>query len=283
MIPESFDYHAPTSLEEAVKLYDEAGGEANLLAGGQSLVPAMKLRLSTPTAVIDLNGIDGLAGVREDDGVLIIGAMTRHHDIATCGLIKEQCPVLSAAAGQIGDVQVRNRGTIGGSLAHADPASDLPAAILAADAEVKVVSSNGERIIAASDFFVELFTTALEPGELITEIRCAPFDGAGGTYLKLEQKASGFAVVGVAAKVASDGGTVSDVAVGVTGLAGFAYRATAVEDMLRGGSNDDESLAAAAAHVADGVEANEDLHASAEYRVHMAKVLTRRALAAAAG
>lgn len=280
MIPESFEYHVPKTLAEASRLVAQFGGEGKVLSGGHSLVPLMKLRLATPKHVIDIGRIAELRYIREDNGSVQIGALTTHFQIESSELLRAKCPVLPETAREIGDVQVRNKGTIGGSLAHADPAGDWPAAILALDAEIKAASTRGERWIPAMQFFVDLLTTALQPDEILTAVRVAALPARGGdAYLKLHHPASGFAVVGVAARIVLDEkGAVAQVGVGVTGVAAKAYRATAVEDVLRGKSPSAKRLEEAASHAADGVEANADLYASAEYRAHLARVYTRRAL-----
>jgi len=280
MFPAPFEYHAPTTLQEALRLLAQHGDNAKVLAGGQSLVPMMKMRLAMPAVVIDLNRIAELYYIREESEVIAIGAMTRHYEVETSELLKRRCPLLSECAAHIGDVQVRNRGTIGGSLAHADPAADYPAAILACDAEIKVINTNGaERVIKATDFFVDLFTTALQPNELITEVRIPAFaPKTGSAYLKMEQLASGFALCGVAVKVTMDGGAIQDVRVGITGVAPKAYRAIAVEDALKGKTPDPSTIEQASQHAADGITPLEDIHADAAYRAHLAKVLTKRAL-----
>ncbi len=280
MFPAPFEYHAPTSLQEALQLLAKYGREAKVLAGGQSLVPLMKMRLATPAVLIDLNRIPELSYIRQEGSVIAIGALTRHYELETSELLKRYCPLLSECAAHIGDVQVRNRGTIGGSLAHADPAADYPAAILACDAEIKVVNTDGaERLIKATDFFVDLFTTALQPNELLTEVRVPLFPPkTGWAYLKMEQLASGFALCGVAVKVTLDGGVIQDVRVGITGVASKPYRAFAVEDALKGKTPDAPTIEQAARQAADGIIPLEDIHASAEYRAHLAQVLTKRAL-----
>ena len=280
MIAAQFDYIAPATLDEAVALLSRHGEDAKVLAGGHSLIPAMKLRLAQPQMLIDIGRIKGLSYIREEAGQIRIGAMTTHYQIESSSRLREICPMLPEAAGQIGDVQVRNKGTIGGSLAHSDPAADWPAVALALDAELLAVSSNGERTIRAVDFFVDLFTTALEPGEILSEIRIvAPGAGTGQAYLKAPQPASGFAVVGVAVSLKRDAsGKCESVAVGVTGVASKAYRATAVESALKGVSLDEATITAAASHATDGVVVNGDLFASAEYRTHLAAVYTRRAI-----
>ncbi len=280
MIPESFEYHAPQSLAEAVGLAAQLGEDAKLMAGGHSLLPMMKLRLASPRHLIDLRRLSDLRYIREADGVIEIGALTTHFQIESSELLQKNCPLLPETAREIGDVQVRNLGTLGGSLAHADPAADWPPAILALDAEIKAVSPQGERWITGRDFFVELMTTALRPGEILTMIRVPILPPrAGDAYLKLRQPASGFAVVGAAVRLAlNESGHVESAAIGVTGVGPKAYRATATERELAGKSLTGRRLAEAAAHAADGMEANSDLFASAEYRRHLAAVYVRRAL-----
>jgi carbon-monoxide dehydrogenase medium subunit len=280
MIPAAFEYHAPRSLDDALRLVERHGDEAKLLAGGHSLLPLMKLRLASPRFIIDLGKIRGLSYIRAEDGQISIGAMTTHALVESSTLLLEKCPLLPETAAQIGDVQVRNRGTIGGSLAHADPAADYPASILALDAEIVALSSAGTRTIPATEFFVDLLTTLLRPGEILTEIRVPVLAARTGTaYQKLHQPASGFAIVGAAARVAlSRNGKIEDVAVGITGLGAKAYRATAVERALRNKAISPKLLADAARHAARGVDPLSDIHASAEYRREMAAVYARRAL-----
>lgn len=274
MIPTSFNYSAPATLAEALGLL--ADGSAKVLAGGMSLVPMMKLRLAVPEHLVDLGRIADLAYIREDGDQIRIGGMTTHYAIESSALLARLCPLLPKAAAQIGDVQVRNRGTLGGSIAHADPAADWPASLLALGATVKLQSATGSRELPMEEFILDTFTTALEPGELVTEIT-VPKDqpGTSSTYLKYYQPASGFAIVGVAVQVVSAGGKVAQARVGVTGLGNKAYRARGVEAALEAG----QSAAEAAALVAAGIDANSDIHASAEYRQHLAVVYTRRALA----
>lgn len=278
MIPQEFNYSRPGTLNEALKLLSD--GSAKALAGGMSLIPAMKLRLAVPEHLIDLGRIADLSYIKEDGGAIRIGAMTTHYAIESSTLLAKKCPLMPKAAGAIGDVQVRNMGTIGGSIAHADPAADWPASLLALEAKIKIQSATGTREVSAEAFFVDTFTTALEPGELVTEI-VVPADpaGASSTYLKLLQPASGFAIVGVAVHVVKSGGKVSKCRVGVTGLSGSAFRAKSVEAAVESG----KSPADASATVADGADANSDIHSSAEYRKHMARVYTKRALESVAG
>lgn len=270
MIPTGFEYRRPATLEEAANLLAEPG-EARVLAGGHSLLPAMKLGLAQPNTLVDLGGIAELRTLREAEGQIEIGAMVTHDAIASSELLRRTCPLLPEVAGRIGDVQVRNRGTIGGSLAHADPAADWPAAILALEAELEVHGSTGKRTIPAKEFFVDLFQTALQPGEILTTIR-VPATGKGVAYEKFAQKASGFALCGVAAVLDRDA-----VRVGITGVAPKPYRATRVESALRGRLSGD-AIARAAEQAAHGVEPLADLSGSRDYRAHLARVLTRRAL-----
>ncbi|HEX5732787.1 MAG TPA: xanthine dehydrogenase family protein subunit M [Blastocatellia bacterium] len=284
MIPAQFDYLSPQTLDEAVRLLGEHTDEAKILAGGHSLIPAMKLRLAMPQILIDLGRIRDLSYIREEGDQIRIGAMTTYYEIESSERLREICPLLPETAAQIGDVQVRNKGTIGGSLAHSDPAADLPAAIIALGAEMVAVGANGERVIKADDFFVDLMTTALDAGEILREIRItAPKQGSGQAYLKMPQPASGFAVVGVAVTLTRDqGGACQSAGVGVTGVASKAYRATGAEAALVGSSLDEQAINAAAATISDGVSLNGDLFASAEFRKHLAEVYARRAIQAAA-
>lgn len=268
MIPAAFDYHRPRTLEEAVGLLDD---DAKVLAGGHSLIPAMRLRLSQPKTIVDLAGIRDLNYIRERAGHLAIGAMTTHFEIESSKLLAEKCPLLTEVAPQIGDVQVRNKGTIGGSLVHADPAADWPAAILALDAELDVTGPRGVRTIPAGDFFVDILQSAVHPNEILTEIRL-PATSKSVAYVKFAQKASGFAIAGVAVVLGKTP------AVGVTGVAAKPYRATATEQALRSGNNPSD----AARKIAASVEPLSDIHASGEYRVHLAQVNAARALEIAA-
>jgi len=280
MIPQEFEYSAPGTLREAFELI--ADGERKILAGGMSLIPLMKLRLATPGQLVDIGRIAGLNYIREDKGVLRIGATTTHYDVESSALVRSRCPLLAEAASYIGDIQVRNRGTIGGSIAHADPAADYPASLLALEARVVLATAKKQRELALADFFVDTFTTALEPGELIQEVIVPVEDQSTGTsYQKMIQPASGFAIVGVAARVRKSGGKVTMARVGVTGLAGKPYRAVNVEKALEGTAGSATDVQKAAAVVADGVDANSDLHASAGYRKHLARIYTMRALTAA--
>jgi carbon-monoxide dehydrogenase medium subunit len=284
MIPAQFDYLAPKTLDEAISLLGKNPDEAKILAGGHSLIPAMKLRLAMPQVLIDLGRIKDLSYIRDDGGKISIGAMTTHYQIESSDRLRDICPLLPEAAALIGDVQVRNKGTIGGSLAHSDPAADWPAAVISVGAEIVAVKAGGERIIKADDFFVEMLTTALQPGEILSEIRIKQPEGRfGQAYLKVAQPASGFAVVGVAVTLVRDAaGACQSASIGITGVASKAYRANGVETALVGSGLDAAAIAAAAAHATDGVDANGDLYASGDYRRHLAQVYTRRAIEAAA-
>ncbi len=282
MIPASFDYYRATSVAEALQLL-QAYPDAKLLAGGHSLIPLMKLRLAEPQALIDIGGLRDLAGIREEGGEIIIGAMTRHHALETSDLLRRRAQVVAEAAAAIGDVQVRNRGTIGGSLVHADPGADLPAVMLATEAEMVVQTPGGERRIPAEEFFLEMMTTAVEPSEVLTEVRIPALPAqSGSAYVKFPNPASGYSVVGAAAIVRLDQhGNCSDVRVGISGAAPTAVRARGVESALTGQQPAAETLLSASQAAADGLDALEDIHASADYRRHLARVLTRRALEAA--
>ncbi|MBV6433659.1 MAG: Carbon monoxide dehydrogenase medium chain [Bryobacteraceae bacterium] len=281
MIAQNFEYETPATLDEALDLME---GGAKALAGGMSLIPLMKLRLAAPEKVVDLRRVPGLNSIRTADGRLHIGAMVTHYELESTPLVRTGCPLLAMAAATIGDVQVRNLGTIGGSIAHADPAADYPAALQALEAVIRIAGKGGERRMSAAEFFVDTFTTALEPGELVVETS-VPLEaaGTGVSYQKCTQPASGFALVGVAARVIKEGGRVSLARVGVTGLAGSSYRAGNVETLLVGTAGGEEDVKKAAAVVAEGKEANSDIHASADYRAHLARVYTARALRAALG
>jgi carbon-monoxide dehydrogenase medium subunit len=281
MIPAQFDYQAPTTLDGAVALLAQHSADAKILAGGHSLIPAMKLRLAQPHLLIDIGRIQDLAYIREEAGQIRIGAMTTHYQIESSERLKEICPLLPDCAAQIGDVQVRNRGTIGGSVAHSDPAGDWPAAVIALRAEMVVAGSAGERVINADDFFVDMLTTALEPSEILREIRiAAPQARFAQAYQKVRHPASGFAVVGVAVNLQlTANGTCESAGVGITGVGSKAYRATAVESALAGKELNEQTIADAASHATEGIDANSDLYASENYRRHLAQVHTRRAIA----
>jgi carbon-monoxide dehydrogenase medium subunit len=280
MIPGQFDYIAPATLDEAVSLLAQHQDEAKILAGGHSLIPAMKLRLAMPQLLIDIGRIKDLSYIREEGGQICIGAMTTHYEIEFSDQLRKICPILPEAAAQIGDVQVRNRGTIGGSIAHSDPAADWPAVLVALDAQIVAVSPNGERAIKVDDFFLDLLTTALGPGEILREIRFnAPSGRYGQAYLKAPQPASGFAVVGSAVHlVKGQDDRCESINIGITGVASKAYRARSVSDSLKGDSLAEDSEALKSIDPTAGVDVNGDLYASAEYRRHLAAVYTRRAI-----
>jgi carbon-monoxide dehydrogenase medium subunit len=280
MIPAPFEYAAPKTLEEALRLVERHGDEAKILAGGHSLLPLMKLRLAQPRYVIDIGRLRGMSYIREENGHIAIGALTTHAEIESSALLRAKCPVLAETAAAIGDVQVRNRGTFGGNLAHADPAADYPAALLALDVEIVAASTAGARTIPVGEFFLDMLTTALRPGEILSQVRVAPLaPHTGAAYEKLPQPASGFAIVGVAARLTlGKGGKIEKAGVGITGLGPKAFRAEAVERALRGKKASDKIFADAARFAAQGVEPLADLHASADYRRGMASVYTRRAL-----
>jgi aerobic carbon-monoxide dehydrogenase medium subunit len=282
MIATQFDYVRAQTLDEALTLLAQ-NEEAKILAGGHSLIPAMKLRLASPPLLIDIGRIKDLSYIREEGDQIRIGAMTSHYQIESSDLLRKICPLLPECAGHIGDVQVRNKGTIGGSVAHSDPAGDWPAAVIALNAELVVASKNGERTIKVDDFFLDLMTTALEPGEILRELRINKSNGrTGQAYVKMHHPASGFAVVGVAANLTlDDSGACQGASIGITGISSKAYRADAVESALNGSALDEQATANAAAHATDGVDINGDLFASEKYRRHLAAVFTRRAIAAA--
>jgi carbon-monoxide dehydrogenase medium subunit len=287
MIPSTFEYHVPKSVEEATSILSQHKGEAKVLSGGHSLIPLMKLRLANVSHLVDISRISELNYIREmpHPARIHLGATTTHYQIESSELIKSKCPLLSQTAAEIGDVQVRNRGTIGGSLAHADPAADFPAAILALGAELRTRSPRRVREIKAEDFFVDMLTTALEPDEILTEIRIPmPPARTGSAYLKVKQPASGFAIVGVAVQLTLDENRVCKaIGVGITGLASKPFRAKAVEEALLNQTVSEDTIRAAAERATEGVsDPLSDIHASGEFRLHLARVQTRRALQQAA-
>lgn len=282
MIPSNFDYVVAKSVDEAVRLLGERGSEAKLIAGGHSLIPLMKLRLATPSVLIDVGRISDLRFIREEGDEIAVGGLATHYMLESSALLLEKAPLLALTAAHIGDVQVRNRGTIGGSLVHADPASDLPAAILALDARMKVVGSKGAREIPADGFFVGMLQSAVSSDEILTEIRVRKSAaGSGAAYVKVSQPASGFAIVGVATNLTLSNGKCSDIRIGITGVGPKPYRASNVESKLRGTSLDGDTLRSACADAARDVEALSDIHASAEYRKALAVIYTRRSIEAA--
>jgi carbon-monoxide dehydrogenase medium subunit len=279
MIPAEFDYTAPDTLDEAVRALVDGGEDAKLLAGGHSLLPLMKLRLAAPSLLVDLRKVPGLHGLQKENGDWRIGAMTPHAEL-------EHTPelgLLSRVAGTIADPQVRNRGTIGGSLAHGDPASDLPAIVLMAEGTLTVTGSSGQRTIAAKDLFRDYLDTAIEPAEVVTEVHIPGLDGYGYGYQKFNRRSEDWAMVAVAALVKRDGDTCEDVRIGLTNMGSTPLRAGAVEDALRGQPLNPDSIAKAAEQAAEGTSPPADLNASSDYKAHLARVLCRRALEEAAG
>jgi carbon-monoxide dehydrogenase medium subunit len=278
VITTAFDYQRATSIDDAIKKLQDTGGK--LLAGGHSLVPLMKLRLSEPSVLIDIARIPGLSGIREKDGKIEIGAGTVHHEVATSSLVREKCPAVADAAREIGDPQVRNRGTLGGSLAHADPSADYPAVMLAVDAEVHIKGPKGWRMVKANDFFQDLFTVNLAPDEIIAGVQFVPVKSAG--YAKLHQRASHFAIVGVAVALEAKSGVIQSARVGLTGASSHAMRLTNVEQALAGQSLSLKTIEAASAVAGKDLrEINADIHASESYRRAMIPVFTQRAIEAA--
>ena len=274
MIPAEFDYQRVGSVGEAISALGEGGEDAKLLAGGHSLIPLMKLRLAAPTLLVDLRRVPGLRGVSRENGMVSIGAMSTHHDVDVAGL-----GLASAAAHTIADQQVRNRGTLGGTLAHGDPASDMPAVLMALEGTLTAMApSGGSREIAALDFFRDYLETALEPYELITEIRIPATDGWGHGYEKFNRRQEDWAMVAVSALVQVEGGVCADVRVGLTHMASTPLRATAVEEALRGQPLTADTIRSAAQHAADGTSPPADLNATQEYKRHLATVLCQRAL-----
>jgi carbon-monoxide dehydrogenase medium subunit len=284
MIPAAFDYIAPQSLGEAVRALADHGADAKLLAGGHSLLPLLKLRLARPKLLIDLSRIPGLGNISQEGDRIVIGALATHYQIESSKLLGTKCPLLPQTARAIGDVQVRNRGTIGGSLTHADPSADWPAAILALGGELKLNGTKGDRRIAAEDFFLGAMTTAIEPTEILTEIRLPSSPRRyGSAYLKMAQQASGFAIVGVAVWLRVDTkGRCEDIGVGVTGVSEKPFRARRVEERLRGNKLTSKLVEESASKVAEESDPMEDLHASAKFRAHLAQIYTTRAIQEAA-
>ncbi|MFC4910683.1 FAD binding domain-containing protein [Actinomadura gamaensis] len=283
MIPPNFDYLRPDTLDEAVRMLPDAGEDAKLLAGGQSLMPLLRLRLAYPDVLVDLDRIEELRAIRDDGDAIVIGATATHHQVMHDPLVREHAPLVASATATVADPAVRHRGTFGGSLAHADPAGDLPAVALALDAVMLARSAaNGDREIPAREFFVDWMTTSLEPDELLVGVRVPKLGaGWGFHYEKFHRTAQAWAIVGVACAVRRVQGAVEDVRIGLTNMGPTPLRATAVEERLGGGTLSDSALREASAHASEDTEPPSDLHGSSEYRVHLAEVLTRRALRAA--
>ncbi len=283
MIPAAFDYVAPTSLAEAVTALSEAGEDAKILAGGQSLIPVLRLRLAFPTTLVDLGKVDELRGVREDGDSLLIGAMTRHSEVMEDPLVRQYAGLLAEATATVADPAVRHRGTFGGALAHADPAGDLVAVALALDAELVVEGPGGRRTIAAKDFFLDYLETALSPDEILSAVRIPKLEGSWGVrYEKFNRVAQAWAIVGVAAAVRMDGGAIAEARIGLTNMGATPVRASSVEGALVGAA-DRAAVQEAAASAAEGTSPPSDLGGQADYRQHLARVLTARAVTAAAG
>jgi carbon-monoxide dehydrogenase medium subunit len=284
MIPASFDYVAPQSVEDAVAALASAGEDAKVMAGGQSLIPVLRLRLSYPETVVDLGRIPELKGVRDDGDAIVIGSMTTHDEILRDPLVRQFAPLLVQATETVADPQVRHRGTFGGSLSHADPAGDLPSVALALDAELVIAGPDGRRTVAARDFFLDYLTTAIQQGEILVEIRLPKLgEGWGTCYEKFNRVAQAWSIVAVAAAVRRENGSITEARVGLTNMGTTPLRATAVEQALTGKSASAEWLAEAASHAAEGTSPTSDVNAQADYRAHLATVLTKRALTKAAG
>lgn len=284
MIPAEFEYVAPTSLPEAVSALTEAGEDAKVLAGGQSLIPVLRLRLSYPSVLVDLRKVEELRGVRDDGDALVIGAMTRHADVVTDPLVRQHAELVSKATATVADPAVRHLGTFGGALAHADPAGDLAAVAVALDAQLVAEGPGGRRTIAASEFFQDYLETALQPDELLVEVRIPKLQGTWGVhYEKFSRVAQAWAIVGVAAAVRRENGSIAEARIGLTNMGSTPVRASGVEQALVGAAADDGAIRAAAQQAADGTSPPSDLGGRSDYRTHLAKVLTARAVKAAAG
>jgi carbon-monoxide dehydrogenase medium subunit len=284
MIPAAFAYARPTTVDEALQAVAEGGEDVKILAGGQSLIPVMRLRLAAPETVVDLTKVAELRGVREEEDAIVIGAMTTHSDVLSDPLIARWAPLIAEATETVADRQVRHRGTFGGALAHADPAGDLPAVALALDAQFVIAGLGGRRTVPAAEFFVDYLTTALEEGELLVEIRVPKLHGTWGMhYEKFNRVAQAWSIVAVAALVRREENVIAEARVGLTNMGPTPLRASAVEAALVGVPATREAVAAAAEHAAEGTSPSSDLNAQADYRQHLATVLTRRAVTAAAG
>ncbi|QIG44470.1 xanthine dehydrogenase family protein subunit M [Nocardioides anomalus] len=283
MIPAQFDYAAPTSVEEAVALLGEHGDDAKIMAGGQSLLPVLRMRLNAPEMVIDLGKIEALRGVREEGDALVIGAMTQHAVVASDPLIEEHALLLHKAVQHLADAQIRHRGTLGGALAHADPAGDMGAPALALGAQFVIAGPNGTRTVEADDFFIDLFETAIGEDEILTEIRFPKHTGWGAHYEKFVRVAHQWPIVAVAAAVRAEGGTIAEARVGLTNMGNTPIRARGVEEALAGQPATADAVRAAAERATEGTNPPSDLNGDADYRRHLAGVLTRRAVLTAAG
>lgn len=284
MIPAEFDYIRPTSVEEAVANLVAGGEDAKVLTGGQSLMPLLRTRLSAPTVLVDCGRIDEMRGVRDDGDAIVIGAATTHFDVLHDPLVAEHAPLVAQATATVADPAIRHRGTFGGSLAHADPAGDLPTVALALGAQMVVAGPDGRRTVPASEFFVDYFTSALEHNEVLVEVRVPKLgDGWGFDYQKFHRTAQAWAIVGVAAAVRRENGSIAEARVALTNMGPTPVRATAAEAALAGAPASADAIAAAAERAADGTSPTSDIHAQADFRQHLARVLTKRAVANAAG
>jgi carbon-monoxide dehydrogenase medium subunit len=282
MIPAPFDYLAPASVEEAVQALAHYGDDAKVLAGGQSLLPVLRMRLNAPDVVIDIGRIDSLRGIRDDGDAIVIGALTTHHEVLNDALVREHALLVTKAAAEVADAQIRHRGTFGGALAHADPAGDLGAPVLALLAQFVITGPGGTRTVDADDFFVDLFETAIGDDEILTEVRIPKHTGWGAHYEKFVRVSHQWPIVAVAATVRSEGGTITEARVGLTNMGSTPLRARGVEEALAGATASEDGVRDAAERAADGTSPPSDLNGSSEYRQHLARVLTRRAVVAAA-
>ncbi|MEV8612741.1 xanthine dehydrogenase family protein subunit M [Amycolatopsis sp. NPDC051373] len=283
MISAPFEYVAPSSVDEAVQALAAAGEDAKVLAGGQSLLPVLRMRLAAPTTLVDLRNIAEMRGVREDGDAIVIGAMTTHYDVQRDALVAEHAALAKEATDTVADPQVRHRGTFGGSLAHADPAGDLPAVAVALDGSLVIAGPSGRRTVGAEEFFQDFFTTALAPDELLVEVRLPKHTGWRAHYEKFNRVAQAWSMVAVAATVRTEGGVIEEARVALTNMGSTPVRAVAVEQALVGASANADVIRAAAAHAADGTNPAADGNSDVEYRQHLARVLTGRALTAAVG
>jgi carbon-monoxide dehydrogenase medium subunit len=283
VIPSQFDYVKPASVDEAVQALVQAGEDAKILAGGQSLLPVLRLRLAAPSVVIDLGGIPELRTISDDGDRIAIGAMAPHHDVLRDDLVKQHVALLAQATSTVADPQVRHRGTLGGALAHADPAGDLGAVALALEAEFVIAGTSGTRTVTAADFFVDYFTTAIGEGEILTQVRFPKYTGWTSHYEKFNRTAQAWSMCAVAAALRIDGGTIAEARIGLTNMGTTPIRATGVEQALVGQSATADAVRAAAEHATEGTAAPSDADAAADYREHLARVLTGRAVLAAAG
>jgi len=283
VIPAAFDYVAPATVDDALRALADAGEDAKVLAGGQSLLPVLRMRLAAPTTLVDLGKVAELRGVRDDGDAIVVGAMTTHYDVLHDQLVAEHAALLAETTGTVADPQIRHRGTFGGSLAHADPAADLPAVALALDAEMVIAGPNGRRTVPAAEFFVDFFTTALQPNEILCEIRLPKHTGWHAHYEKFNRVAQAWSIVAVAATVRVDGDSIAEAKVALVNMGATPVRASGVERALVGQPATTEAITAAAEYAAEGTSPPADGNADAEYRQHLAKVLTGRAVSAAIG